>query len=160
MAATFSISGQNPPPGLLCQDIPRAWEESKPRPSISRGYICEKMSVKCVRSPIRTSLEVQWLRSLAPSAVSVGSIPGQGTRSQVQPLKIPHVTMKTWHGQISKKIFFKKNKAPLSVQRHRTFISPKPNLLSLELPIPMMLENLPLLTDDNLVNSRFFFSPF
>ena len=65
-----------------------------------------------------TSLVVQWLRLCAASAGGLGSIPGQGTRSHVPQLKIPHAatknlhvitkecpnaTTKTRHSQINKK---------------------------------------------------------
>ena len=36
-----------------------------------------------------TSLVVQWLRICAPNAGDLGSIPGQGTRSHMLPLKDP-----------------------------------------------------------------------
>ena len=72
---------------------------------------------------IGTSLVVQWLRLQAPNAAGPGSIPGQGTRSQMPQLrvcrpqikilhaatKIPHVavkipwaTTKTWCSQKNK----------------------------------------------------------
>ena len=50
---------------------------------------------------------VQWLRLCAPYAGGPGSIPGQGTRSHVLQLKIPHSATKTWSSQIN--IFEKKN---------------------------------------------------
>ena len=40
------------------------------------------------------SLVVQWLRLHAPNSGDLGSIPGQGTRSQRSQLKIPSVKMK------------------------------------------------------------------
>ncbi|TEA09823.1 hypothetical protein DBR06_SOUSAS29710008, partial [Sousa chinensis] len=43
------------------------------------------------------SLVVQWLRLHAPNAGGLGSIPGQGTRSHMQQLKILRATTKTWH---------------------------------------------------------------
>ena len=46
---------------------------------------------------------VQWLRLLAPSAGGPGSIPGQGTRSHMPQLKIPHAATKTQHNQYLKK---------------------------------------------------------
>ena len=42
-------------------------------------------------------MAVQWLRLLAPSAGGPGSILGQGTRSHMPQLKIPHATTKTQH---------------------------------------------------------------
>ena len=42
-----------------------------------------------VKAFIRTSLVVQWLRLLTPSAGGLGAIPGQGTRSCMPQLKIP-----------------------------------------------------------------------
>ena len=41
-----------------------------------------------------TSLVVQWLRLRAPNAGGPGSIPGQGTRSHMPQLKIPHAATK------------------------------------------------------------------
>ena len=41
-----------------------------------------------------TSLVVQWLRQGTPNAGGPGSIPGQGTRSHVPQLKIPHASVK------------------------------------------------------------------
>ena len=35
-----------------------------------------------------TSLVVKWLRLCAPNAVGLGSIPGQGTRSHMQELRV------------------------------------------------------------------------
>ena len=60
-----------------------------------------------------------WLRFHTPNAGGLGSIPGQATRSHMPQLrvcmlqlrsKIPHVTTKTGYSQISKYLFFKKNK--------------------------------------------------
>ena len=58
-----------------------------------------------------TSLVVQWLRLCAPYAGGPGSIPGQGTRSHVLQLKIPHSATKTWSSQIN---IFEKKKLQLS----------------------------------------------
>ena len=62
-----------------------------------------------------TSLVVQWLRLHAPNAGGMGSIPGQGTRSHMLPLrvhmpqlKILHATTKTRYRQINK--YFSKRK--------------------------------------------------
>ena len=41
-----------------------------------------------------TSLVVQWLRLKAPNAGGLSSIPGQGTRSRMPQLKIPHASTK------------------------------------------------------------------
>ena len=41
-----------------------------------------------------TSWVVQWLRLCAPNAGGPGSIPGQGIRSHMLQLNIPHTTMK------------------------------------------------------------------
>ena len=49
-----------------------------------------------------TSLVVQWLRLHASNAGGPGLIPGQGTRSHMLQLKIPHAATKTWHSQINK----------------------------------------------------------
>ena len=43
------------------------------------------------------SLVVQWLRVCAPNAGGPGSISGQGTRSRMLQLKIPHAAMKIPH---------------------------------------------------------------
>ena len=47
------------------------------------------------------SLVVQWLRLCIPNAGSLGSIPGQGTRSHMLQLKIPYAAMKTQCNQIN-----------------------------------------------------------
>ena len=49
-----------------------------------------------------TSLMVQWLRLCIPKAGDPGSIPGQGTRSHIQQLSIPHAEIKNQQGQINK----------------------------------------------------------
>ena len=41
-----------------------------------------------------TSLDVQWLRLRALNAEGLGSIPGQGTRPHMPPLKILHARTK------------------------------------------------------------------
>ena len=46
-----------------------------------------------------TSLVVQWLRLCAPNAGGLGSNPGQGTRSHMSQLKIPHTATKTRSSQ-------------------------------------------------------------
>ena len=51
---------------------------------------------------LRTSLAVQWLRLHTPSSGGPGLIPGQGTRSHMLQLKIPHAASKTWCSQIKK----------------------------------------------------------
>ena len=43
------------------------------------------------------SLVVQWLRLCAASTGGPGSIPGQGTRSHMPQLKIPHAATKNLH---------------------------------------------------------------
>ena len=55
------------------------------------------------------SLMAQWLRIWAPNAGGLRLIPGQGTRSSMPQLKIPHVatkilwaTTKTQNSQINK----------------------------------------------------------
>ena len=45
---------------------------------------------------------VHWLRLRAPNAGGQGLIPGQGTRSHVLQLKIPHAASKTRQSQINK----------------------------------------------------------
>ena len=49
-----------------------------------------------------TSLVVQWLILHAFKTEDQGSIPGQGTRSHVLQLDIPHAIIKTWCSQINK----------------------------------------------------------
>ena len=44
---------------------------------------------------------VQWLRLHIPNAGGLNSIPGQGTRSHMPQIKIPHATTKTQHSQIN-----------------------------------------------------------
>ena len=62
---------------------------------------------------------VQWLRLHTPNARGLGSIPSQATRSHMPQLrvcmlqlrlKILHATTKTRYSQLSKYLFFKKNK--------------------------------------------------
>ena len=43
---------------------------------------------------------VQWLRLHIPNAGGLNSIPGQGTRSHMPQIKIPHATTNTQHSQI------------------------------------------------------------
>ena len=50
----------------------------------------------------RTFLVVQWLRLCAFNAGVLGSIPGQGTRSHMEQLKIPLATTKTHSVQQNK----------------------------------------------------------
>ena len=50
---------------------------------------------------------VPWLRLHPPSAAGLGSIPGQGTRSRIPQLKIPHATTETQYSQINKNKYFK-----------------------------------------------------
>ena len=63
-----------------------------------------------IKTPVRmagikkttgTSLVVQWLRLHVPNAGALGSIPGQGTRSHMPQLMIPHAATKTWCSQIN-----------------------------------------------------------
>ena len=54
------------------------------------------------KTPVsRTSMAVQWLRPHVPNAESSSSIPGQGTRSYMIQLKIPHATTKIQCNQIN-----------------------------------------------------------
>ena len=53
----------------------------------------------------RTSLVVQWLRLRVPDAGGLGSIPGQGTSSQMPQLKILHAATKTQCSQINMYIY-------------------------------------------------------
>ena len=62
-----------------------------------------------LNSGFGTSLAVQWLRFQAPDSGGPGSIHDQGTRSQMQQLrlwmpqlKILHTATKTWHSQINR----------------------------------------------------------
>ena len=48
------------------------------------------------------NIAVQWLRLHAPNVGGPGSIPGQGTRSNMPQLKISHAATKTRCSQISK----------------------------------------------------------
>ena len=70
---------------------------------------------------------VQWLRFCTPNRGGPGSIPGQGTRSRMPQVKIPHVATKdpatkisravtkTQRGQINKYQKKKKKKTPLRI---------------------------------------------
>ena len=53
------------------------------------------------RSEVRISLVVQWLRLHAPNAGGLGSVPGQGAKSYMLRLTIPHAETKTWWSQIN-----------------------------------------------------------
>ena len=46
----------------------------------SQGCLCPVSRLSHVKTEIKTSLVIQWLRLRAPSAGGLGSIPGQGTR--------------------------------------------------------------------------------
>ena len=59
---------------------------------ISENSFCYK------RQKLGTSLVVQWVRLCVPNAGVLGSIPGQGTRSQ----KIPRAATKNQHSHINK----------------------------------------------------------
>ena len=63
----------------------------------------------------RTSLVVQWLRLLTPSAGDPGSIPAQETRSHVPQLKILHAATKAQCSQINKYFLGKEDEAIKSV---------------------------------------------
>ena len=52
---------------------------------------------------------VQWLRPHAPNAGDPGSIPGQGTRSHLAQLEVPHAAARTWNSQIIKEIYILKS---------------------------------------------------
>ena len=54
----------------------------------------------CIVKAMGVSLVVQWLRLCVPNAGGLGSIPGQGTRSHLSKLKIPHAATKTRCSQI------------------------------------------------------------
>ena len=69
------------------------------------GYllsVAKKTIPLVLKFTVGTSLVVQWLRLHTPNAGGPGSIPGQGTRSHMQQLKILYAATKTWHIQISK----------------------------------------------------------
>ena len=53
---------------------------------------------------------IQQLRFGAPNAGHPGLIPGQGTRSRMPQLKIPHAATKTQHSQINKYFLKRKKK--------------------------------------------------
>ena len=53
-----------------------------------RKAVCHVL-VPDLKSHRGTSLVVQWLRLHAPNAGSLGSIPGQGTRSHMPQLRVP-----------------------------------------------------------------------
>ena len=92
------------------------WVDSSQKRKHKRPEMCEKKlnytcnMRKCMMLNLhrRTSPVVQWLRLHAPSAGGPGSIPGQGTRSRVPQLNIPHAKTKTRHSQINKQIKFEK----------------------------------------------------
>ena len=86
-----------------------SWMSVSPRPTI-RWKLPIAWSERCGRwaSPVMlirkgiagTSLAVQWLRlPYSQFGGPGGSIPGQGTRSHVLQLKIPHVTKTSWMPQ-------------------------------------------------------------
>ena len=54
----------------------------------------------CIVKAMGVSLVVQWLRPCVPNAGDLGSIPGQGTRTHLSKLKIPHAATKTRCSQI------------------------------------------------------------
>ena len=56
---------------------------------------------------IGTFLLVYCLGLHALKAGDLGSIPGQGTRSHMMQLKIPHAATKSWHSQINKHFLIK-----------------------------------------------------
>ena len=66
-----------------------------------------------------------WLTLCAPNARVLGSIPGQGTRSHMQQLRVlmpqlktPHAVTKTWHSQINK--YLKRKKEICCKKSHKT----------------------------------------
>ena len=64
-------------------------------------YLC----VLIIRTPVGTSLVVQWLRLLAPNAGGPGSTPGQGTSSHMPQLRALMLQLRPVAAK--KKIFFK-----------------------------------------------------
>ena len=57
-------------------------------------YYILKTKKAAYKAKFGTSLVVQWLKLCTPNVRGLGSIPGQGIRSQM-PLKIRHATMKS-----------------------------------------------------------------
>ena len=49
---------------------------------------------KLIKRAMGTSLVVQWLRFWVPNARGLGSIPGQGTKTHMPKLKIPHAQLR------------------------------------------------------------------
>ena len=74
--------------------VQEAFSQSNPQP-MTNGSWCLKISVS------RTSLVAQWLRPCVPNAGGPSSIPGQGTRSYIIQLKIPHAATKIRCNQIN-----------------------------------------------------------
>ena len=87
---------------------------AKTAPCILIQKVClhSKISYKCLRCEIGTSLAVQWLGLCASTAGGAGSIPGWGT-------KIPHAV---WYGQN------KKEKPKCNKNSKRTYIKQRVNI--------------------------------
>ena len=66
-----------------------------------RLYLSLSLDIK-KQSRMGTPLVAQWLRLLTSNAGGLGLVPGQGTRSHVPQLKIPHVAIKTQRIHINK----------------------------------------------------------
>lgn len=62
--------------------------------------VCELyLNIAIFKCLLGTSLVLQWQRLHTPNVGSPGSIPGQGTTSHMQQLKIPRVSTRTQHDQ-------------------------------------------------------------
>ena len=92
------------------KSLAHCWQPEATHKSLARDNIGPCLSQHCSsllqsqqenRTP-GISLEVQWLRLRTPNAGGPGSNPGQGTRSRILQLQIPHATTRTWHSQINK----------------------------------------------------------
>ena len=71
----------------------KAGPSPRPHTSVLKGTELHRLDDSKVMVG-RTCLVVQWLRLCAPNAGDPSSILGQGTRSHMPQLKIPHATMK------------------------------------------------------------------
>ena len=72
-------------------------------------------------------LMMQWLRLCTPKVRGPGSSPVWGTRSHMPRLNIPHPATMTWHSQINKQMFFKKEGEPQSYMDSANFSQDRPS---------------------------------